>query len=212
MMISIDLWGTLIKSSPTFQIRKLKLFNEYFDDSDAHILRMIHETKIQLNSIIEVTGWQPELMIIWTLLFSKLKLRTGKTVNWNLISEFNERYQDLVYNDPPIDYSDITAEYVKKLSELGDLRISSNTMFIEGDTLYNILERRYGALLTICAKFSDIERVAKPHLLMFNSTYHIGDNMRTDYVGAKAAGSIPIIINSNDRTIKDAYDIICKDR
>lgn len=203
--ISIDLWGTLIKSTPTFKQEKLKLVKEYCDNTLTAIDLAFDITKKELNCIIESTGWQPSVEVIWYHLFSKLN--NGRRMHYLDIMQLVDKYQSLFLKHPPEIYSDITNKFLIKLSKIGNLYISSNTMFAKGNTLH--LSLPFISKLFHDTKFSDNVRVAKPSHIMFTAmTYHIGDNMRTDGWGAENAGVIPIIINSNDKTIEDAYNII----
>ena len=73
-IVSIDLWGTLIKASPIFKEKKVKLIREYFPEFDEDdIFKAYRKTKEQLDFIIERTGWQPEYRDIWIIFLSHLK-------------------------------------------------------------------------------------------------------------------------------------------
>lgn len=207
MLISIDLWGTLIKSSPSFVDAKLNLFKKYFDAKDEFILECFKQTKKELNNIIESTGIQPQDKFIFQLLFTKIN---GSYKFSNNIYEIIRDYQELVIENPPLIYSDETIEYLQKLSEIGTLILSSNTLFIKGSTLALTLNKKYNIFSHFSKiKFSDSVGYSKPDAAMYGgSNIHIGDNNITDGIGATLAGSKPIIINSNQLTIKDAYNII----
>lgn len=203
--VSIDLWGTLIKSSPTFSEAKLKLTRKYFVGESGHFSKCYVDTKKELNAIIESTGWQPEQNLIFQHLFSKLE---PQAILFPFIDDFIDEYQALAIEHQPILYSEETKEYLEKLSEKFTLNLSSNTLFIDSNSLRKIMEdldiKKYFRYLN----FSDYTKQAKPKAGMFNSHFHIGDNVRTDYYGAKAAGRIPFLINSTDQTIKDAYNFV----
>ncbi len=206
MKISIDCWGTLIKSSPDFVRAKNQMIKKLFDVKQEWIDACFDLTKKQLNNIIEVTGWQPEQDIAFRLLLTKL---AGRIVDASEIDGFKQEYQMLAMHNSPQIFSEETIEYVKKLKELGDLYISSNTIFVKGFVLKKTLEDHD---ILKCFKgfaFSNEMKFSKPHKLMYcGSNFHIGDNETTDGEGAFLAGSQPIIINSNNKTIKDAYDFI----
>lgn len=207
IIISVDCWGTLIKSSPLFTEAKIKLIKQYFYISTKEdILKSFSETKKQLNSIIEHTGFQPSEIIIFTLLFSKLN---NSYKSFPFLEKFAYEYQQLSIQYPPELYSEETVEYLCKLKELGPLYISSNTLFINGASLKKILQHHKIDNYFDKFYFSDEMHVSKPDKKMFGgSHFHIGDNINTDFVGATVAGSKPIIINSISSTIKDAYDNI----
>ena len=209
MKVSIDCWGTLIKRSPTFTKKKVELVKKYlpYIDNDKHILKCFSDTKNTFNDIIENSGgYQPCISSIFTYLFSKLQTGYSKV---SFIKEFIDEYQKLTITDGPVLFSEETTLYLEKFSKEADLVISSNTMLIDGNSLLDCLSRLGVAKFFKDAAFSDQMQVAKPHWLMYmGSNYHIGDNTLTDGKGAIEAGSKSIIINSNDKTIKDAYNLI----
>lgn len=209
--ISLDLWGTLIKSTPTFKHEKFNLIKKYFSGCSLEEIAIAFEdTKRELNCIIESTGWQPTQEIIWKHLFSKLD--GGHPLHHLDRMHIIDEYQFLFCKYPPEIYSYLTGEFLIKLNKIGNLHISSNTMFATGNSMKCSLP--FNEKLFTMMHFSDeYPNVAKPHSSMFRSPYcqlhyHIGDNPRTDGWGAENAGVIPIIINSNDKTIEDAYNII----
>lgn len=210
LVISIDLWGTLIKSSPSFVDAKVALTKQYFPGETEFILKCYSETKKQLNDLIEHTGFQPSAELMFTLLFSKLSGNYSKT---DFLYAFAQEYQHLAIKLTPQLYSEETLEYVTKLSKLGNLYLSSNTMLIKGRTLETILQKLGLASKFSQFYFSDQVGHSKPHKAMYGySNWHIGDNTLTDDIGAFCVGSKPIIINSNSKTIKDAYNIIAQVR
>lgn len=220
MRISIDCWGTLIKSSPTFSQKKIELVKKYFpefcvegisDCFDDLIASHFLITKKVFNDVIENSGgFQPSIEYIFTYLLTQIN---GGYSKLNFLEDFIHDYQKLAITDHPIPYSEYTIHYIEKLSREADLIISSNTMLISGNTLITCLDRIGLIKFFQDAKFSNMMRVAKPHKSMYSdSNYHIGDNPITDGIGATHAGSTPIIINSTDLTIKDAYDVIVQGR
>jgi FMN phosphatase YigB (HAD superfamily) len=217
MIISIDLWGTLIKGSPIFEKEKVKLVNDYFnfDEEPEFILKCFKDTKDELNAIIESTGWQPDENLIFSLLFSKLTRTTGHSWKKDYIETFMNRYQHLAHRYPPTIYSPDTENYLSLLSRKAKLIASSNTMFLKGITMQLILQKIGIWEYFQSALFSDEVGASKPSKDMFmvskelniSTDYHIGDNIYTD--GASSDfGSEPIIIHSNNKTLADAYDII----
>jgi len=206
MNISIDLWGTLIKSSPLFHLKKTELTKEFFSCSEMLSNHNFKTIKNNLDCIIERTGWQPSKELIIKLLnsyFSPSDPNLLKTI------EFYRAYQDLAIKYPPLLYSEDTIKYLRLLSENHLLILSSNTLLLEAKTLFTIIDNLGIFNYFTNFNFSSDLLVSKPNKEMYSkSHYHIGDNHNTDYLGAKRAGSEPIIINSNSRTIKDAYHII----
>lgn len=211
LIISIDLWGTLFRSSPDFVDAKVALTKRYFKALDnKQILECYSDTKKELNAIIEQTGMQPSERVIFTLLFSKL---SDGYENFELFEKFVFEYQFLAQNIPPHIYSEETKDAILRLSEIGKLYISSNTMFISGTSLKTIIFNAGIGRYFDRFYFSDQIGESKPSRVMYgHSNYHIGDNVYTDGIGAKCANSHPIIINSNDKTLTDAYNFITQNQ
>jgi FMN phosphatase YigB (HAD superfamily) len=176
-------------------------------DNDEHINKCFNDTKKLFNDIIENSGGcQPTVGQVFTYLFSKFN---GGYHKFDFLSEFIEEYQHLAYQDGPTIYSEETLEYIEKLAKEGNLVISSNTMFIRGEVLLDMISRTGLTKFFKEALFSDQLQVAKPHKKMYHgSQFHIGDNEITDIIGANNAGSCGILINSNTKTIRDAYNFI----
>jgi len=206
--VSIDLWGTLIKSSPQFVSAKYELVSRYFPKAtEAEIRNGFASAKDKLNAIIELTGWQPSKSFIYDVLLKSI----DPSFN-DLYTYFYFDYRGLALKHTPDIYSDETIEYLEKMKEEGfDLILSSNTMLIEGSYMLAIITKLHLHKYFDVINFSDIEGYSKPNPAMYSdSQFHIGDNPVTDGLGAKRAGSTPIIINSTPLTIKDAYDFIIR--
>jgi putative hydrolase of the HAD superfamily len=210
MLVSFDLWGTLIKSSPSFKGARAKFVKDFFkkDFTDEFIDSAFESTKNTLNSVIEVTGWQPSNEIILRLLFSNLGVGYNSFSNFGA-EAFQDAYQDLAIANPPLVYSDETIPALIALVHAGNtIKISSNTMFIKGVTLKKILFNM-GMKYTTFHYFSDDLGYAKPNPRMYSiSSIHIGDNILTDVHGPRKFGIKSFLINTNDKTIKDAVDFI----
>lgn len=213
LVVSIDLWGTLIKSSPLFVDAKVELTQKYLgtNKNREHILRCFADTKKQWNDIIEHTGIQPQQEDIFKLLYSKVN---GGYDDFSFINDYIKEYQHLAVNIIPDIYSDETIHYLEKISmQCVYLNLSSNTMMINSNSLNSILDDLEIDIYFDRLKYSDELKVSKPNKQMYgNSKFHIGDNILTDGLGARLAGSIPFIINSNDKTIKDAYNFIVQNK
>ena len=206
-VVSVDLWGTLIKSSPKFVDAKVALTKKYFKYlNENYILECFKQTKNQLNNIIENTGWQPNEEVIFKLLFTKLN---SGYEDFTFLKDFINDYQNLAIEITPSLYSNDTSKYLKLLSQENFLQLSSNTMLINGNSLEKVLDKLELIEYFDRLYFSDQLGFSKPNSIMYgNSDFHIGDNILTDGIGAEIAHSSPIIINSNKQTIKDAFNII----
>jgi len=173
MRISIDLWGTLIKSSPLFHTKKTELTAQYFSCTEIISNYNFKSIKNGLNLIIERTGWMPEKQLIIKLLDSYFN-PSGKDLLKTL--EFYKEYQNLAIKYPPLLYSDETKEILKKLSEEHTLILSSNTMLLESETLFLIINNfKFFNYFEEC-NFSNDLKVSKPNKKMYskriNSKYY----------------------------------------
>lgn len=205
MIISFDLWGTLIQSSPLFKERKTDLYKKYYPEFSVEKCNETFEnTKKELNYVIEKTGWQPERSHIQYMINSNF----GINLEDNRIFHFLSDLQKLakIYN-PEFIHKD-TQDLLYKLT-CNTLILVSNTMFLTGDTLVDILYtmgiRDYFAQF----HFSDKVGKSKPSKMSVNRdiSYHVGDNEQTDGLFAKAKNAKFIHI-TDKQDLEYAYNII----
>lgn len=201
--IGIDLWGTLIKANPKFKERKQDLFEKY------HIINgqeVMDDIKSDLNKIIEYSGWQPEDELIITLLSSRLSKEK------NTIENFIDDYQKLSELYSPVLIQDVEW-FLNSLKNNYELHIVSNTMFIKGKSLAVILNNLGILDLFKTMSFSDQMGYSKPNhrINPISFDYFIGDNPITDGIYADKSESKFIQIHTNNKTLKDAYNIITTD-
>lgn len=213
--VTLDLWGTLLKSSPYFVQAKYNLTRKFVKTplTDNEIGNAHAQTKLQLNKIIEVTGWQPTQDAIFQMFFYHLGETNGGIPTLPWLGDFMYQYQELAMKFKPKLYDDNTFRALELLHAEFDLVLSSNTMFLDGKTLEKVLNEK--GILEYFKKtlFSSETGFSKPNRIMYDgSDFHIGDNIITDGVGANAAGSQGIIVNSNNRTLHDAYNLIIQKR
>lgn len=200
----MDLWGTLIEANPKFKERKTDLF-EYYSIQDGE--NKMNQIKKDFNSIIEYTGWQPDDEII-------LKMMAGRfEKNINICEKFLNAYQKLaeIYKPLLIDNAKWFIDVTKNEYEL---HLVSNTMFLKGSTLNNILSDLGIRDDFKTASFSDQMGISKPNIQIHRMEfdYFIGDNPITDGVYSERLGSKFIQVHSNNKTLKDAYNIIIENR
>lgn len=210
MRIAFDLWGTLIQANPEFRTRRVDLFQKYFPDEPVfEIYSDIMDTvKKQLNNIIEPTGWMPNQKLIRSFIAASLN------TNEDSVYRFMQDYQRLAILYPPSFIEPDTQKILSWLAKDHQLFVISNTMFIEGDTLQEILKQKDADDYFQALAFSDNMKISKPSPAIFTSNldYIVGDNPQTDGGFAQAKNIKFIQINSNNKTLKDAYDIITSNR
>lgn len=210
MRIAFDLWGTLIRANPEFRTRRVDLFQKHFPDEPVYEIYSdaMDTVKKQLNNIIEPTGWMPNAKLIRTFIAASLN------TDEDSVYRFMQDYQRLAILYPPTFIDPDTPKILNWLAKDHGLYIISNTMFIEGDTLTEILKQKG---VDNCFKgyaFSDNQKISKPNpaIFSYDLDYMVGDNTQTDGGFALAKNTKFIHINSNDKTLKDAYDIITSNR
>lgn len=212
MKIGFDLWETLIKPNPLFKERKKDLFDRYNLGSHDVCEFIMRQIKSDLNKIIEDTGWQPDMETICRLFAT----RFGKDLKD--MYGFYQDYQILFQAYPPILIDPHTSDLLRQLEglkkdkKLNELIIVSNTMFINGQSLRNVLYNSLGIGERFeYMFFSDVMKFSKPNTKICQHQkfdFFIGDNPKTDGVFAQLNGAEFIQINTNNKNLKDVYDII----
>lgn len=208
MVVGFDLWGTLIESSPLFKQAKRVLYKKYFPKVSANGFDMaLERVKKQYDEMAENYGFQPDS----ELLIKSLLFNLGLDIELEDIGRaFYEDYQELVSIFPPIPIKD-SQKIIKQLSPRVDaIHIVSNTMMLKGSTIEPIIEELFPQINKFY--FSSTRGYSKPSTKItpsnFSLDYFVGDNPNVDGVYASKIGAKYIQINSNNKTIKDAYNII----
>lgn len=207
--IGFDLWGTLVEANPLFKERKQDLFKKHFPYSPSvNFEGEMLSIKTDLNNIINDSGWQPSDELIINLIATRFGTSGDKATRFLL------DYQRLAIVYAPLLILPTTKQILENLAKKDyELHIISNTMFIKGDALREHLHFLGIGQLFKSMRFSDSVKYAKPDIRIFSSQkldYFVGDNAHVDGTYAKKIGARFIQINTNDKTIEDAYDIITK--
>lgn len=204
MKIGFDLWNTLIKPNPLFRERRLDLITKYIPGDPEEVSKELDIIKRDLNRVIEYSGWQPPKEVILQMFTGRLNIDYGDA------EEFMKDYQRLALIYSPILYDETTYEHLEKMSKVHELHLVSNTMYLTGKTLNEILTRIGIADFFKTRSFSDQMGDSKPstkiHNLQFD--YFIGDTEITDGEYANRLQSKFILINKNNQNLKDVYNII----
>lgn len=202
--IGIDLWGTLIEANPKFKERKQDLFEQYLIEEGEQKMNQI---KKELNAIIESTGWQPNEELILEM-FSN---RFGKDLK--TCENFFKKYQMLAKIYKPLLIND-AKWFIENLKNNYELHLVSNTMFLKGSTLTEIIEDLDIHFGFKTWSFSNQMGVSKPNVNIHRVIldYFVGDNPATDGVYSERLGSKFIQVHSNNNTLRDAYNIIIENR
>jgi FMN phosphatase YigB (HAD superfamily) len=198
---SFDFWNTIAFSNPQFKKERAIYLSEFF-----HLVNKEEEINSAFSLIGEEYNFHMESqlgVISPENLYLKLvkKLKCNKEFD---IKKIVEDIELLFLNYPPIIYTGFLN--FLELIDSGNktISITSNTAFISGSVIEKFLES-IGLLnkFKFCL-FSDRENYGKPHKSIFEKVYlkkkefepginlneiiHIGDNLNTDYNGAKNIG------------------------
>lgn len=209
MVIGFDLWGTLVKSNPLFKDAKQLLFNKHFPSIDSKkFLEVQKRVSERLDHLTELAGFQSTLLLRRNLIISYLDLDVNNKEVVRSMNGFLQDYELLFTLFPPLVYDLNTLEVFEQLNKDGHkTRIVSNTVFIGHKPLKQIVDRyfMYDDFTT-----SDIAGISKPlkGICDTEMDFFIGDNPVTDGGYAKAIGAEFFQINTNNKTIKDAYEYI----
>jgi putative hydrolase of the HAD superfamily len=217
--ISLDLWNTLLISNPNFSVERVKYFSKnYLSNINNDIIsKEIENIGIETDLINMSEG----ISIPSEKMYSKLLFKQQ-----NLIldeSELKTIYSDLelifLKNLPFIMYNiDSLKEcFENLLSKDYSLNISSNTAYIKGKTLINVLEKLELKQYFSFFIFSDEINFSKPSKKFFEkllkncgklkinkeNIIHIGDSIEADISGANRCEIKSHYVDKNERKLVD---------
>lgn len=209
--ISFDLWLTLIRSHPQFKAKRAEMIADTYNPKGYSaeqidvLIRNMDKIFDRFNesSGKKISADKMYLKILCELCDNEdsLTLADGKKVEQAANDLFIEYTPQLLnQNTPQI------LEYLKDNGRV--LNLSSNTGFIEGNTLSVVLRKLDLSKYFSFFVFSDEIGVSKPSPLFFQEVYgkanvpksqilHIGDNAKTDYQGAIDFGFQALLIKHN---------------
>ena len=226
--ISLDLWGTLIKSNPEFKKQRAKFIYENYNDNKTmnEIEFIIRDIDLSCNYANEISGLNISAEEMYGLVL--YKIFEGKTMTNKIdLNHLMANIEDIFFHYPPILFTEITGTILNQINETTNITMSilSNTAFIKGRLLKIIIHD----VLKISNLFkfqlySDELNLSKPNSLFFDSVYlntnkfcsniekksiiHVGDNPIADIQGADNYGFKSYLINSNNKSLKDFYQTL----
>lgn len=219
---SFDLWLTLIKSNPQYKKQRTKYFFEHFnqkkktfDEVDA----AIREVEKMVDYVNQTTGFSMPCVEIVAMILYKLEYHNDDLGITDMIAIVHMMQQQFL-DCPPVLYDNDTSGVLHYLHSEGcTISILSNTAFIVGSTLEELLKRLGISKYISFSIFSDQIGMSKPSPQVFEllilkcqamqidkkQIIHIGDNTIADIKGAKSVGIASLQINSNQHSIKDIF-------
>jgi putative hydrolase of the HAD superfamily len=211
--ISFDLWMTLIKSNPNFKSKRNQLFKDFFEiEHDIEFVsQKVRYYDVVCNSINENTGKNIDTYEIYLLILNSLDYNMAK-MNIKLLKDFYEESEKIFFENEPVFINSNTYQIFNDLRNEGiTMNILSNTGFIKGKTLRLFLDQNNLDGFFDFQIYSDECNYSKPNIEIFELVFnklsnsntilksqvlHVGDNLKSDYVGAKEFGFSTLHFNN----------------
>jgi putative hydrolase of the HAD superfamily len=224
---SFDLWLTLIKSHPSFKQERNRFFFDNFNQkgkSLEEVTKIFRQVDLMCNAINERTGNNLEAEEMYLMVISAMNDHAVSFHDIDLTKLYDEMEQ-LVFKHLPVIYCNNTSAALSRLKEENNtVSLLSNTAFIKGRTLREVLKRLEIHHLFDFQLYSDEVGMSKPNQELFQlmirtvassrneqninlkEIIHIGDNIKADIEGGSIAGISTLLINSNDKNILSLFN------
>lgn len=215
--ISFDLWMTLIRSHPEFKLKRAELIADTFNIkniSPKEIDSFIRSVDNVFDRYNMISGKKLSANKMYQKLLEKL-VSKETSVTLDIAISLRKEADDLFGQYQPVFLNENIHQILSQLKEEGYvLNLSSNTGFIEGETLRTTLANMGILQYFDFLIFSDEINASKPSSHFFQHVYdhinvpknavlHIGDNPKADYQGAKNFGFNALLITDPNYTIND---------
>lgn len=215
--ISFDLWMTLIRSHPEFKLKRAELIADTFNIkniSPKEIDSFIRSVDNVFDRYNMISGKKLSANKMYQKLLEKL-VPEETSVTLDIAISLRKEADDLFGQYQPVFLNENIPQILSQLKEEGYvLNLSSNTGFIEGETLRTTLTNMGILQYFDFLIFSDEINASKPSSHFFQHVYdhinvpknavlHIGDNPKADYQGAKNFGFNALLITDPNYTIND---------
>jgi putative hydrolase of the HAD superfamily len=224
---SFDLWLTLIKSHPSFKQERNRFFFDNFNQKNKsleEVTQIFRQVDLMCNAINEKTGNNLEAEEMYLMVISAMNDHTYAFHDIDLKVLYDEMEQ-LVFKYLPVIYCSNTSDALSRLKDGNNtLSLLSNTAFIKGSTLREVLRRLNIHDLFDFQLYSDEVGMSKPNkelfqlmirtveanrkeeMLNLKEIIHVGDNIKADIEGGSVAGISTLLINSNNKTILSLFN------
>ncbi len=215
--ISFDLWLTLIKSHPEFKEKRAIFLQKEFNPrrfSVRDIMEIVQKTDKISDRLNEITGKKVPTRHMYRRILQDLG-NDPLVLNDELLNQINLKVCDLFTEFPPQFLNTSVKPMLHSLQDEGyTLNLSSNTGFIEGNTIAVTLKQLKIAEYFVFCIFSDEIEASKPSAAFFEKVYekvtvrkdevlHVGDNYKADFEGALSYGFKALHITNQNYTIDD---------
>ncbi len=214
--ISFDLWMTLIRSHPEFKLKRSQLILDTFNIkhiSPKEIDSFIRSVDNVFDRYNMISGKKLSANKMYQNLLQRLV--PADSVTLEIAINLRKQADKLFLEYQPVFMNENIPHILSQLKQEGYiLNLSSNTGFIEGETLRITLEDMGVFQYFDFLIFSDEINASKPSSHFFGHVYehisaskeevlHIGDNPKADYQGAKNFGFDALLITDPNYTIDD---------
>jgi putative hydrolase of the HAD superfamily len=213
--ISFDFWQTLFHSNPIFRKKRAEFIKTYFNlgMSVSEIEQLIIEQDKIFDKRNEIEDTKLPALDMFQNIVDSLNCLTKKLQQDT--EKLLEMSNQLFLENPPELLNEQIPNILEELVSSGiTLSIGSNTGFVEGKILRQLLQS-LGILkhFSFCI-FSDEIKSSKPSARFFNAILektnlpksqilHIGDNPAADAAGAESFGFKHLLITNQNYTIDD---------
>jgi|GEM_PF-95205 len=214
--ISFDLWNTLIISNPVFKTLQAQLFSDFLDVELALLSPALFYLDKALDKKAEKKGAQASFQERISLLAQQLE----RTLPAGKINELYEAQESVFLANAPTLSEPNIGDLLDTLKDKGTrLLLISNTGFIAGKTLRMAMNELNIGQQWDTMRFSDEVGYSKPDKRMFapfqqepalqtTEILHVGDNLITDYYGARKNGFLSCLYTKNLPTFELKFDTI----
>lgn len=212
---SFDLWLTLIKSNPEFKEKRNLLFKDFFsiEKNIDKVTQVVRYYDVLCNQMNEKTGSHIDTFEIYLFILNALDVNLEK-ISISDLEEFYTETQVLFFQYKPVlIFPEIKNLFIAIKEQDKNISITSNTGFIKGKSLRNLLEYYELNEYFSFQLYSDEIGFSKPNSLLYkqmiekaknithlelqiNKIVHIGDNLVADYQGAIDSGIQSILIKN----------------
>ncbi len=226
---SFDLWYTLIKSNPNFKKERAKYFHKHFNSKNKSLLEVensFRKIDLMCNAINEKTGGNIDAEEMYLMVLYELN-KDDEIFELLDLKQLYNYLENLFFKYSPQIFDDHTLASLDGIKERPGttLSILSNTAFIKGQTLRQLLDNLNISQYFDFQIYSDENKVSKPNKEIYNllingakhlhtastiginEIIHIGDNFNADIKGAKLCGIKSLQINSNGKGIQEINEI-----
>lgn len=219
MILSFDVWNTLLSANPEFKAARIQEIMRLSDLPKVTVQIKMRDTKRILDFMQEETGNAFTSLFCWKL-FLKNCGYSGDIDSMAEILLDTSNY--LFTKHPPhfdVELVKVIRKMKKNMSHISAIVLVSNTNFVPGNVLWSTCFEHLD--LFDNAYFSDQEGYAKPHFAAFTkgwpvclgygvpkgSIIHIGDTIATDGAAVEQGAEFMLVSNPAD-TLKRLTEML----